>query len=133
MPLSVQSVQALYADFAQGNLSAIFAVLSPNTKIYKPDSLPHGGVYQGRDGFISLMTSMNNTWDSIQIVPESFLASDEGIVATGECIGKKSNRADTIRFPFVHFWKIQLGVVVEIWLYYWDTAAIIAYLKGTTS
>jgi ketosteroid isomerase-like protein len=132
MPLSVQTVQALYADFAQGNLSKILAVIDEHTTIYTSGSLPYGGVYKGRDGFIALMTAANKTWASLRMIPGTALGSDEEMVMTGEFIGKVPAAAEPIRLPFIHLWKMPAGVVTEIWLYSWDTAALLTYLNGTT-
>ena len=132
MPLSVQTVQALYVDFAQGNLSKILAVIDEHTTLHTAVSLPYGGVYQGRDGFIALMTAANDTWASLQMIPGTAIGSDEEMVMTGEFVGKAPTAAGPIRLPFVHLWKMPAGVVTEIWLYSWDTAALLNYLKGTT-
>ena len=88
MPLSVQTVQALYADFAQGNLSKILAVLNEHTSIHVPGSLPYGGVYKGRDGFIALMTAANKTWTKLRLIPGTAVGSDEEVVMTGVFSGK---------------------------------------------
>jgi ketosteroid isomerase-like protein len=130
MPLSVQTVQALYADFAQGNLSKILAVLNEHTSIHVPGSLPHGGVYKGRDGFIALMTAANATWATLRLVPATAMASDEEVVISGVFTGKAPAAAQGISLPFVHLWKMPAGVISEIWLYSWDTAALLAHLKG---
>jgi hypothetical protein len=29
----------------------------------------------------------------------------------------------------MHLWKMPAGVITEIWLYSWDTAALLTYLK----
>ena len=130
MSLTAQTVQTLYTDISQGNLSRILSVIDQNTVIYKPDSLPYGGVYKGRDGLISLMTAVNQTWASMQVIPTSVINSDREIVITGQCIGKAWTTAKEIRFPFVHLWKLLPDLVTEIWLYYWDTAQIITYLSA---
>jgi hypothetical protein len=129
MPLSVQAVQALYADFAQGNLSTILAVLNEHISIHSPGSLPYGGVYKGRDGFIALMTAANATWATLRVIPGKAVGSDEEVVMTGVFIARTPGAAEGIRFPFVHLWKMPAGVVTEIWLYSWDTAALLTYLK----
>ena len=130
MPLSVQAVQALYADFAQGNLSKILAVLNEHTSIHVPGSLPYGGVYKGRDGFIALMTAANATWATQRVIPGTAMESDEDVVMTGVFTGKAPAAAEGIRLPFVHLWKMPAGVITEIWLYSWDTAALLTYLEG---
>ena len=130
MPLSVQTVQALYADFAQGNLSKILAVLNEHTSIHVPGSLPYGGVYKGRDGFIALMTAANATWDTLRMIPGTAVGSDEEVVMTGVFTGKAPAAAEGIRLPFLHLWKMPAGVITEIWLYSWDTAALLAHLEG---
>ncbi len=130
MPLSVQAVQALYADFAQGNLSKILAVLNEHTSIHVPGSLPYGGVYKGRDGFIALMTAVNATWATLRLIPGTAVGSDEEVVMTGVFTGKAAAAAEGVRLPFMHLWKMPAGVITEIWLYSWDTAALLTYLKG---
>jgi hypothetical protein len=130
MPLSVQTVQALYADFERGNLSKILAVLNEHTAIHVPGSLPHGGVYKGRDGFIALMTAANATWMNVRLISGTAIGSDEEVVMTGVFTGKAPAAAGGIRLPFVHLWKMPAGVITEIRLYYWDTAALLTYLKG---
>ncbi len=130
MPLSVQAVQALYADFAQGNLSKILAVLNEHTSLHVPGSLPYGGVYKGRDGFIALMTAANATWTNLRVIPGTAVGSDEEVVIIGVFSGKAPAAAEGIRLPFVHLWKMPAGVITEIWLYSWDTAALLAHLEG---
>jgi ketosteroid isomerase-like protein len=130
MPLSVQAVQALYADFAQGNLSKILAVLNEQTSIHSPGSLPYGGVYKGRDGFIALMTAANATWTNLRVIPGTAMGSGEEVVMTGVFTGKAPAAAEGIRFPFMHLWKMPAGVITEIWLFSWDTAALLTYLEG---
>ncbi len=130
MPLSVQVVQALYADFAQGNLSKILAVLNEHTSIHSPASLPYGGVYKGRDGFIALMTAANATWATLRMIPGTAIGSDEEVVMTGVFTGKAAAAAGPVSLPFVHLWKMPAGVITEIWLYSWDTAALLAHLEG---
>jgi ketosteroid isomerase-like protein len=130
MPLSVQTVQALYADFAQGNLSKILAVLNAHTLIHVPGTLPYGGVYQGRDGFIALMTAANATWTSLRLIPATAVGTEEEVVMSGVFTGQAAAAAGAIRLPFVHQWKMPAGVITEIWLYSWDTAALLTYLKG---
>src|SRR3712207_4809850 len=106
MPLSAQTVQALYADFAQGNLSKILAVLNEQTSIHVPASLPYGGVYKGRDGFIALMTAANATWTNLRLIPGTAMGTDEEVVMTGVFIGKTPAAAEGIYLPFVHLWKM---------------------------
>ena len=130
MPLSVQMVQALYGDLAKGNLSKILAVLNEHTAIHVPGSLPYGGLYKGRDGFIALMTAANATWATQRVIPGTAMGSDEDVVMTGVFTGKAPAAAEGIRFPFLHLWKMPAGVITEIWLYSWDTAARLTYLKG---
>ncbi len=98
MPPSVQTVQALYLDFAQGNLSKILAVLDEQTTIYAPKSLPYGGVYKGRDGFIALMTAANKTWDSLRVIPGTAIGNNEEVVITGSYIGKGCSNTPTGRW-----------------------------------
>lgn len=130
MALTAQTVQTLYADLSQGNLSRILSIIDSNTVIYKPDSLPYGGVYKGRDGLISLMTAVNQTWASMQVIPASVIASEKEIVVTGECIGKTRKTAKEVSIPFVHLWKLLPGLVTEIRLFYWDTAHMLTYLSA---
>ncbi len=88
-------------------------------------------MYRGRDGFITLLRSASKVWSSLQLLPGPVIASQERLVATGEYIFKTGSAAGVIRMPFVHLWKVPGGLLTEIWLYFWDTAALLAYLKGT--
>ncbi len=128
---SAQMVQALYADLMQGNLSKMLALIDEHTTIYAPESLPYGGRYKGRDGYIALMTAANKTWESLRIIPGMVVASGEVVVVTGECIGKAAAATGVIHLPYVHLWRMPGGLITEIWMYFWDTAALLAYLKGT--
>jgi ketosteroid isomerase-like protein len=130
---SLHTVQTLYANLAQGNLSKILALLDPQATIHKPESLPYGGTYKGRDGFISLMTAVYKTWSDFQVIPQSIIASNGMVVVQGEWIAKIKGAENTLDMPFLHLWKINNDLITEIWLYYWDTTRVLNYLGGTSN
>jgi predicted SnoaL-like aldol condensation-catalyzing enzyme len=132
MPDSLLTVQSLYADFAQGNLSKILATLDPKAIIHQPDSLPYGGTHKGRDGFISLMKTLYATWPGLQVDLESTIASDNTVVVRGEWVAKATNAKEAMHMPFVHIWKMNNSLIIEIWFYDWDTARMLNYLSAPT-
>ena len=126
---SLHTVQTLYADLAQGNLSKILSMLDPQATIHKPESLPYGGTYKGRDGFIALMTTVYNTWSDFQVIPQSIITSNGMVVVQGEWISTVKGVEDTLNMPFVHLWKMNNDLVAQIWLYYFDTTRMLNYLN----
>jgi hypothetical protein len=129
---SLQTVQSLYADFAQGNLSKILASLDPKAIIHKPDSLPYGGTHKGRDGFISLMKIVYATWPGLQVITESIIASNDTVVVRGEWIARATQSIEDIHMPFVHIWKMNNSLISEIWFFDWDTTRMLNYLHIST-
>ncbi|WP_224994806.1 nuclear transport factor 2 family protein [Cesiribacter sp. SM1] len=127
MANTLLAIQTLYTDFNQGNLSKILSLIDCEVIIHKPESLPYGNLYVGREGFVNLMSSLYKTWSSLQMIPESIIASGDIIVASGELIGKVSSVTEMIHMPFVHVWKMPEEHITEIWFYYWDTALLLKY------
>jgi hypothetical protein len=76
------------------------------------------------------MTAANATWTNLRVIPGTAMGSDEEVVMTGVFICKAPAAAGEIRVPFIHLWKMPAGVITEIWLYSWDTAALLTYLKS---
>jgi hypothetical protein len=129
---SLLTVQSLYADFAQGNLSKILASLDPQAIIHKPDSLPYGGTHKGRKGFIPLMTTVYATWSGLQVITESIIASDDTVVVRGEWVARVTHAKEDIHMPFVHIWKMNNKLISEIWFFDWDTTRMLNYLGTAT-
>jgi ketosteroid isomerase-like protein len=130
---SILTLQGLYADFSQGNISKILSLIDLQVVIHNPESLPYGGVHQGRDGFIALMMNLFTTWSGIQVKPEHYMTTGDSIVAQGEIIYQASMFNDPLKTTFVHVWKMPNAFITEIWFYEWDTAQLLAYLAKTKS
>ncbi|MGA0557093.1 nuclear transport factor 2 family protein [Larkinella sp. VNQ87] len=136
MSPSTQLVQQIYADIIQGNLSKVLPVLDENIRVEVPDSLPFGGIYHGREGYILMFSKRNWTWEALHIRPERYFTPENGsdkielILVTGEMEAVSSASETVFTLPFVEQWQISEGKIITLKTFFWDTAQLLDTLSG---
>ena len=118
-PLDVvnQLLTAVHAD----DQDQIAQVFHPDLTILEPENLPYPGTYRGVEGFHTIKAKIAELaelgiedWQPVQ-------AGDRVMVTmTGVFTSKRSGR--TVRMPMVEIYSVQDGRIIEIDVYYKDTA-----------
>ncbi|MGI4870882.1 MAG: nuclear transport factor 2 family protein [Janthinobacterium lividum] len=141
MPSSKQIIEGIYNLIRQNNLSKVLPLLDEHVQIHVPESLPFGGIYHGRAGYISLFSAITQTWASLSTESIQYYTRDgapeEVVVATGELTAQLQRNNAPYAMPFMNHWRLHDGKVTALTVFYWDTAMLLATfhkdLPGTTS
>jgi ketosteroid isomerase-like protein len=141
MSTSKQIIEGIYHRIQENNLSKVLPLLDEHVQIHVPESLPFGGIYHGRAGYIKLFSAITETWASLRTDSIEYYTRDgapeEVVVATGELMAQLQRNNAPYAMPFMNHWRLKGGKVVELTVFYWDTAMLLSTfhkdLPGSTS
>ncbi|MFD1142395.1 nuclear transport factor 2 family protein [Larkinella insperata] len=129
MASSKHLIEEIYDHIARGNLSKVLPVLDEHIRVYVPESLPFGGAYLGRDGYVSMLSKAMQTWQTPIVRPQHYYlpenASDDLLIVSGEFEVTLPGAEATSVFPFVDQWRVRDRTIVELRIFYWDTARLL--------
>lgn len=75
MSSNLETVQQIYACFAQGDVPGILAKLSNDVSFFNaadPSVAPFGGTFKGKDGVVQFFTALGTTTQTTHFVPSNF-------------------------------------------------------------
>ena len=131
-----QLIQELYQDLIDRNISKVLPVLDEHIQIKLPESLPFGGTFQGREGFIAFVTKMSQVWESLHIkrldyyMPEDAL--EDTLIVLGEVEGKGEQKESVYTSRFVNYWQFENKRITSLHIFLWDTVGLLTYLHADT-
>ncbi len=118
MSNSLQSVQAIYAAFAKGDIPAVLGALAADVHWTEAEGGPYGGVSIGPDAVLqNVFMKLGGEWDGFAAVPREFVASGDTVVALGDYSGTFKGTGKSFKAPFAHVWKLQGGKAVSFQQY----------------
>ncbi len=130
---SRQIIEKIYDDISQGNLSGVLPVLDEHIAIHLAGSLPWGGEFHGRNGFMSMISRRFQLWETYQKSSLHYFLSDSEadnrIIVTGEINGKLTTATDSIVLSFVDLWRLKNGKVIDYMVFYFDTIRLLHYVQ----
>ncbi|GAA4543958.1 nuclear transport factor 2 family protein [Amycolatopsis samaneae] len=115
---------------AGGPGTASFAPLapffSPDVVLRQAESLPYGGDWRGHAGLERFFLAMSATWESFDMVEQSFLSRDNPLVVLTRVRARARGTGRELDFPILQTITVEDGRIAEVCPFYWDTAAIAA-------
>ena len=119
-------LETIYANMRQGDWDAVQAMLSDDFKVVEPESLPFGGIWEGKDALQRLFPAVMQCFENPAPVTKEVI----GGVEWASCIvdftvtSKKTGKRFTMTVSEVG--RIQDGKLAELQIHYFDTAAMLA-------
>jgi predicted SnoaL-like aldol condensation-catalyzing enzyme len=126
MSQALKAVEEIYEAMEQGNIGKIISVLDESFAVHLAKSL--GGVYQGREGILDVVSKMCGSESKIKKVTESFIDDGNRIIVLGS-IELIENDMISDAIPFTDVWKIEQNKLVEVQLFYLDVEKLYTYLN----
>ena len=132
-----QIIEGLYQNMSERNLSKVLPVLDEHLKIWVPESLPFGGEFLGRAGFIAMVSKLNQIWENLQIIylhyylPEEINADQ--ILVQGKMEGKAFQADESYTFHFINQWRLKENRIIEHSVFFEDTFELLQYLNNHTN
>lgn len=123
---AAEVLETVYANMRQGDWAAVQAMLTDDFKVVEPESLPFGGVWQGKDALQRLFPAVMQCFESPAPVTKEVI----GGVEWASCIvdftvtSKKTGKRFTMTVSEVG--RIQDGKLAELQIHYFDTVAMLA-------
>ena len=128
-----QIIEGLYQNMSEHNLSKVLPVLDEHIKVWLPESLPFGGEFLGREGFISMVAKINQVWEKLRIIylhyylPE---ASDgDQILVHGKMEGKAFQADGPYTFHFINQWQLKNNRIIGHRVFFDDTLTLLQYFN----
>lgn len=113
-----------YEASLRGSYEDFLALLHPQVRITLPESVPHGGSYEGRDGARQLRQRLLGAWSDFQVdILEHLVGADSVITLIRlKAVAKPTGR--NVDMKIAEYWRFRDGLVVELSAYYFDTKAV---------
>jgi len=124
-----QTIRSIYQSLEEGKVARVIGLLHEQIVVHQASSLPYGGTFYGREGFISSYSMILSTWALYRKVPAQFLSDEENVVVLGEVTLKAKRGGVELVLPFVDQWTLQQGAVRQLRKFEWDTAHLLTYLN----
>lgn len=112
---NVNTVQKLYAAFAERDISTILSMLSPDVEWAEPSNPfnPAAGTRHGHEGFLEWLNIGRQSEEILALEPRKFLTDSDTVAVVGytKCFAKPTGRS--YETDFVHLVTIKDGRVVR--------------------
>jgi hypothetical protein len=122
MPSNTDTIRAVYAAFAAGDIPAVLGALAPDVRWTEAEGGPYGGVSVGPQAVLDdVFMKLGGEWDGVSATPREFVAEGDTVVALGGYRGTYEATGKGFEAPFAHVWKLRDGKAVSFHQYT-DTA-----------
>jgi len=112
---NINLVQQLYGAFAQRNIQAILATLSPDIVWGEPENPfnPAAGTRRGHSGFLEWLNIGRQAEEILLLEPRKFLADNDSVAVVGftKCLAKPTGKS--YETDFVHLFTIKENKIVR--------------------
>jgi len=125
----IETVQAIYAAMAAGDIARIFELVDAECVIVQDDRLPWGGRYVGHDGFAAFGLALRENIQS-QVTTSAMFAADGDVIQVGRTAGTTLATGTPFDVDEVHRWTIRDGRAVAAHFSI-DTPAMLEVLGRT--
>jgi ketosteroid isomerase-like protein len=126
MGSATETVKAMYAAFARGDVPGVIDLLDPDVRWVTPRTLPWSrGHYRGRAGVTEYFAGFAEALEDADVEPHELLDCGDRIVALGEERGIVRATGRRFAAPFAHIVRVRDGRVTELRGHV-DTAVIAA-------
>jgi uncharacterized protein len=100
-------VAGLYAAFGRGDLPAVLSGIGQEIEWRSPESLPHGGVFNGRAEVGRFFEGIGEHWESLQVELEGVFAGGDRVVTLGCAHGRLRATGEEFEYTAAHVWTLR--------------------------
>jgi uncharacterized protein len=128
-PSAAELVEKLAQLFNAGERDAALDLLHPRFRIQQPESLPHGGWHDGRDGMSRMGATFGHYWDRTIANPRILACGPSAVqITTQTWTAKETGRSATV--DVVELFSVTEGMISEIRVFQQDTHLLLETLRG---
>lgn len=113
---NIDTLKQGYEAFGRGDLDGATESFADDVRWENPEApqLPNSGVTEGKDAVKQLFAELGEHWESLSIVPDEFIESDETVVVLSHSEGKGKQTGREVKLPWVHVFRFSGGQVTEV-------------------
>lgn len=127
----VALIQRFEDSFVAGDLEDVLSILAEDVTVHEPANVPYPGDHHGKGAFLDLAKAFGAVWDiqgdlGLDIMP----AGEHRVLVLVEfdAIARPTGQPITIRIAEIY--TITAGLISDIVVHYWDTAAMMQVTTG---
>jgi ketosteroid isomerase-like protein len=119
----------IYTLAGQGRWDEVEQLLSEDLVIHKPESLPYGGEWRGRDALRRLYTKVMTHWADPSVELRTIVGDEEHAVALLDFTMTSRATGDRFTMPVAEASRAEGGNIVEMRIHYFDTAGLLGRIE----
>jgi hypothetical protein len=110
--------------------AAMFEAFNPDFEIVEPPSLPHGGVWKGRDKWLEMHQTMRSLWRQKVSVQHIWEVPEDDVIILYSIMEWTSNvTGRTARFPAVEILHFKDARIAKVEMFLQDTKVVLDTLE----
>lgn len=128
MTESVAVVSRFGAALGAKDMDAVRALLHQDFIVHEAGGLPYSGDYHGPQGFVDLLTTMN---EKLELAPGPITRDrldDDTVVSRVKLRFTARASGRSVEMTLVELYRVSRGLIVELDVYYKDPSAVAALL-----
>lgn len=120
----------IYELMGAQDWDGVMALMTDDFKVVEPDSLPYGGLWEGKDALQRLYPAVVSNFDEFSPVIKEVIGGVEwaAVIVDLTLISKKTGRRFTQTVSEVG--RVENGKLAELQIHYFDTAEIANEIGG---
>jgi ketosteroid isomerase-like protein len=127
------TMRAFFNAAAKNNNEQMLAILHSDIKIIEAESLPYGGITEGRKNFKGFTKKVFTTWRDTEITVEELIGDGNYVVVLATMSGKSKSSGSLFSMSIAEVWKFDSdGKAIEIKPFYFDTNKLVEIFNGDT-
>jgi ketosteroid isomerase-like protein len=124
-------VLTFFAAAAVNDNETMLAVLHPNLKIIEAESLPFGGITEGRENFQAFTKKVFTTWKNTSITSEELIEDGNRVVVLASMSAESKKSGTHFTMQIAEIWTFDGdGMAIEIKPFYFDTKRLVDLYNG---
>jgi ketosteroid isomerase-like protein len=109
---NVAVIRAIYDAFAEGDMKAATALMSPAIVWNEAENFPYAdeNPYRGPEAVLNgVLARLGSEWENFAAVPQEFLAAGDSVVVLGRYRGSYKATGKPINAQMAHVWHVEAG------------------------
>ena len=128
MSRSVDAARRMYDAVNRQDAEALLALMHPEVRFWEPESLPHGGTYEGHAGIGEFLGRLAEHYEGdMSLRAETILDAGDTAVTLGRFAARVKETGVRIDVPLAEVVRVEDGLIREIRVYP-DTATMVSAL-----
>lgn len=123
---AAQVLSSVYQRMGQGDWDGVYELLADDFTVVEPESLPYGGLWEGKDALQRLYPAVMAHFDDPAPVIKEVIGGETwaAVIVDFTVTSKKTGNRFTQTVSEVG--RVVDGKLVELQIHYFDTAALVA-------